>query len=479
MAAKDKLEARAYLSGFSVFVWRLFAGEQRVAGSSKSANVQCTVNLFYMSKSLVVVGVQWGDEGKGKVVDVLAERFDIVARYQGGANAGHTVIVDGKKFVLQLLPTGIVRPDKMAVIGNGVVLDPEALAVELDSIEHAGVNVGDRLRISDRVHLILPYHRSYEVAVEASRGAGKIGTTSKGIGPTYEHKAGRRGLRACDLRHPEVFRQKCLEAVAEQNRLNAALFGGPTLDGERLVRDYLAVSPLIVSRLTDVSGYLNAEMDKGKGVLFEGAQGTLLDLDHGTYPFVTSSSAAAGGASTGIGVGPTRIGVVVGIAKAYATRVGSGPFPTEAVGAEGEKIRERGGEYGAVTGRPRRCGWFDVPAARYAARLNHLSALVVTKLDILDHLDEIPVGMEYECDGRRFSDFPADVETLDRLKVHYRMLPGWQQPTFGLTESARLPAKARDYLRFLAEQVGVEIAMVSTGPERDQTIWLDKSVVGG
>jgi adenylosuccinate synthase len=430
-----------------------------------------------MSRSLVVVGVQWGDEGKGKVVDVLAERFDIVARYQGGANAGHTVIVDGKKFVLQLLPSGIVRPDKMAVIGNGVVLDPEALAVELDSVEQAGVPVGDRLRISDRVHLILPYHRSYEVAMEAARGAGKIGTTSKGIGPTYEHKASRRGLRACDLRHPEVFRQKCLEAVAEQNRLNSTLFGGPALDGEKLVEDYLALSPRVVSCLADVSGYLNAEMDKGKGVLFEGAQGTLLDLDHGTYPFVTSSSAAAGGACTGTGVGPTRIGGVVGIAKAYATRVGSGPFPTEALGAEGEKIRERGGEYGAVTGRPRRCGWFDVPAARYAARLNHLSALVVTKLDILDHLDEIPVGMEYECDGRRFSDFPPDIETVERLKVRYQMVPGWQQPTFGLQEYARLPVKARDYLRFLAEHVGVEIAMVSTGPQRDQTIWLNQSVV--
>jgi adenylosuccinate synthase len=432
-----------------------------------------------MSKSLVVVGVQWGDEGKGKVVDVLAESFDIVVRYQGGANAGHTVIVDGKKFVLQLLPSGIIRPDKMAVIGNGVVLDPEALAVELDSIEQAGVRVGDRLRISDRVHLILPYHRSYEVAAEAARGVGKIGTTSKGIGPTYEHKAGRRGLRACDLRHPQAFRQRCLEAVEEQNRLNSTLFGGPTLDGEKLVDDYLALSPHIVSRLTDVSGYLNCEMDKGRGVLFEGAQGTLLDLDHGTYPFVTSSSAAAGGACTGTGVGPTRIGGVVGIAKAYATRVGSGPFPTEALGTEGEKIRERGGEYGAVTGRPRRCGWFDVPAARYVARLNHLRALVVTKLDILDHLDEIPVGMEYECDGRQFADFPADIETLQRLKVRYRMVPGWQQPTFGLKDYARLPVRARDYLQFLAEQVGVEIAMVSTGPQRDQTIWLDKSVVSG
>ncbi len=434
---------------------------------------------FPMSKSLVVVGVQWGDEGKGKVVDVLAEHFDIIARYQGGANAGHTVIVDGKKFVLQLIPSGILRPDKAAVIGNGVVLDPEALAHELDTVEQAGVRVGDRLRISDRVHLTLPYHRRHEVAAEAARGVAKIGTTSKGIGPTYEHKAGRRGLRACDLRHPEVFRRKCLQAVAAENRLTSALYGSPMLDGEQLVEDYLAVSRRILAHLTDVSGFLNAQMDQGKRVLFEGAQGTLLDLDHGTYPFVTSSSAAAGGACTGTGVGPTRIGGVVGICKAYATRVGSGPFPTESLGPEGEKIRERGGEYGAVTGRPRRCGWFDVPAARYAARLNHLSALVVTKLDILDHLAEIPVGVEYECDGRRFSDFPPDVETLEHVKVRYQLVPGWQQPTFGLNDLSQLPAKARDYLRFLAEQVGVEIAMVSTGPQRHQTIWLDESVVSG
>src|SRR5215472_14097275 len=395
-----------------------------------------------MPKSLIVVGVQWGDEGKGKVVDVLAEHFDIVARYQGGANAGHTVIVDGKKFVLQLLPSGIVRPDKTAVIGNGVVLDPEALAFELDSIEQAGMPVGDRLRISDRVHLILPYHRSYEVAVEAARGAGKIGTTSKGIGPTYEHKASRRGLRACDLRHPEVFRQRCLEAVAEQNRLNSTLFGGPTLDGEKLVEDYLAHSPRLVSRLTDVSRYLNTEMDKGKGVLFEGAQGTLLDLDHGTYPFVTSSSAAAGGACTGTGVGPTRLDAVVGVSKAYTTRVGSGPFPTELFGEEADKIRERGGEYGAVTGRPRRCGWFDVPLARYSASLNHLSSLVITKLDILDHLAEIPVGIGYELDGKCLDSFPADASDVERLKVRYTSLPGWQQPTFGLQDYERLPQRA-------------------------------------
>src|SRR5712692_5749522 len=284
-----------------------------------------------MSTGTIIVGVQWGDEGKGKVVDALAEHFDIVARYQGGANAGHTVVVDGTKFVLQLIPTGILRPDKIAVIGNGV-------------------EVGDRLLISDRAHLILPYHRAHELAAEQARGVGKIGTTSKGIGPSYEDKAGRRGLRTCDVRNPENFLHKCREVLAEKDRIASVLFGGEPLEEEQSVERYFATACRIVPYLTDSSVYLNREMDRGKRVLFEGAQGTLLDLDHGTYPFVTSSSAAAGGASTGTGVGPTRIGAAIGVSKAYATRVGGGAFPTEVLGPEGEKLRERGGEYGAVTG---------------------------------------------------------------------------------------------------------------------------------
>ena len=428
-----------------------------------------------MPANVVVVGAQWGDEGKGKVVDTLAERFDIVARYQGGANAGHTVCVNGKKFILQLVPTGIVRPDKIAVIGNGVVVDPEALLREIKALEANSVRVDGRLLVSDRAHLILPYHRAHEVAAEEARGAGKIGTTAKGVGPSYEDKAGRRGLRAGDLRHPELFRRRCSGVVVEKNRIASALFGGLALDPVALAEKYLEVATQIVPFLADVSAYLNAEMDRGKRVLFEGAQGTLLDLDHGTYPFVTSSSASAGGACTGTGVGPTRIQSVVGVSKAYATRVGSGPFPTEAKGPEGEKIRERGGEYGAVTGRPRRCGWFDVPAARYSARVNHLDALIITKLDILDNLSEIPVGLAYEYQGKRFMDFPPDVHTLNEVEVHYRLLPGWLESTFGLHDFSELPQKAKDYLRFLSSQVGVEIAMVSTGPERDQVLWLDES----
>lgn len=432
------------------------------------------MNGIRMPKNVVVVGVQWGDEGKGKVVDALAEHFDIVARYQGGANAGHTVVVGEKKFVLQLLPSGIVRPGKVAVIGNGVVVDPEALLKELESVEKSGVEVGDRLRVSDRAHLILPYHRTHEAAVELARGPGRIGTTAKGIGPSYEDKAGRRGLRACDLRDPERFRRKCRSVLEEKNGLARAVFGAGML-GEDVVEQYYATARRIVPYLADVSAFLNDAMDRGKRVLFEGAQGTLLDLDHGTYPFVTSSSAAAGGAATGTGVGPTRIGAVVGISKAYATRVGSGPFPTEVSGSAGEELRKRGGEYGAVTGRPRRCGWFDVPAARYSARLNDLSALVITKLDILDHLAEIPVGVEYELGGKRSSEFPAEIEVLDRVKVRYEMFPGWRQSTFGLRDLAQLPQRARDYLSFLSDRVGVEIVMASTGPERDQAIWFEEN----
>src|SRR5271169_4468023 len=416
-----------------------------------------------MSTNVVVVGVQWGDEGKGKVVDALAEHFDIVARYQGGANAGHTVVIGDKKFILQLLPSGILRPGKVAVIGNGVVVDPEALFKELDTIEKAGVPVGDRLRVSDRAHLILPYHRTHEAAAELARGVGKIGTTAKGIGPSYEDKAARRGLRACDLRDPEIFRRKCAAVLDEKNRLAKAVFGSGMHIGEDVVEKFFETARRMVPFLTNVSAYLNEAIDRGQRVLFEGAQGTLLDLDHGTYPYVTSSSAAAGGASTGTGVGPSRVGAVVGVSKAYATRVGSGPFPTEAAELESEKLRERGGEYGAVTWRPRRCGWFDLPAARYSAGVNGLSALVITKLDILDHMAEIPVGVEYEIDGKRVNDFPAQIEVLERVKVRYEVLPGWQQPTFGLRDLAKLPQKARDYLHFLAARVGVEVAMVSTG----------------
>ena len=425
--------------------------------------------------NVAIVGLQWGDEGKGKIVDSLSEHFDIIARYQGGANAGHTVVVEDKKFILQLVPTGILRPGKIAVIGQGVVVNPEALLRELDGLESSGLNARERLKISDRAHLIMPYHRSHEVAAEQARGVGKIGTTAKGIGPTYEDKAGRRGLRMGDLRNPEAFLRKCKAVLSEKDRIASALFDGASFGGDEWIGEYIEKARELLPMLVDTSEYLNTEMDRGKRILFEGAQGTLLDIDHGTYPFVTSSNSSAGGAATGTGVGPTRIGSVVGISKAYTTRVGSGPFPTEILGGGGEELRARGSEYGAVTGRPRRCGWFDVPAARYGARINGLSAMIITKLDILDTLDEIPVGMEYEYKGERFTSFPADIDILDQVKVHYRVLPGWKQQTFGLQEFSQLPQKAQDYLHFLSDQVGVEIAMVSTGPERGQAIWCNES----
>jgi adenylosuccinate synthase len=425
--------------------------------------------------NVAIVGLQWGDEGKGKIVDSLSEHFDIIARYQGGANAGHTVVVEDKKFILQLVPTGILRAGKIAVIGQGVVVNPEALLRELDGLENNGLNARERLKISDRAHLIMPYHRSHEVAAEQARGVGKIGTTAKGIGPTYEDKAGRRGLRMGDLRNPEAFLRKCKAVLSEKDRIASALFDGASFGGDEWIGEYIEKASELLPMLVDTSEYLNTEMDHGKRILFEGAQGTLLDIDHGTYPFVTSSNSSAGGAATGTGVGPTRIGSVVGISKAYTTRVGSGPFPTEILGGGGEELRARGSEYGAVTGRPRRCGWFDVPAARYGARVNGLSAMIITKLDILDTLDEIPVGMEYEYKGERFTSFPADVDILDQVKVHYRVLPGWKQQTFGLQEFSQLPQKAQDYLHFLSDQVGVEIAMVSTGPERGQAIWCNES----
>jgi len=425
--------------------------------------------------NVAIVGLQWGDEGKGKIVDSLSQHFDIVARYQGGANAGHTVVADDKKFILQLVPTGILRSGKIAVIGQGVVVNPEALLHELDGLESNGINARERLKISDRAHLIMPYHRSHEVAAEQARGVGKIGTTAKGIGPTYEDKAGRRGLRTGDLLNPEAFLRKCKAVLSEKDRIASALFDGASFGGDEWIADYIEKARELVPMLVDASEFLNDEIDRGQRVLFEGAQGTLLDIDHGTYPFVTSSNSSAGGASTGTGVGPTRIGTVIGVSKAYTTRVGSGPFPTEILGDDGEELRSRGSEYGAVTGRPRRCGWFDVPAARYGARVNGLSAMIITKLDILDTLEEIPVGMEYEYRGKRFTSFPADVDILDQIKVHYRVLPGWKQPTFGLREFSKLPQQAQDYLHFLSDQVGIEIAMVSTGPERGQAIWCDES----
>jgi adenylosuccinate synthase len=417
-------------------------------------------------KSIVVVGAQWGDEGKGKIVDYVAASFDYVARYAGGHNAGHTVIFDGRRFVLQLIPCGILRPGRHAVIGSGVVVDPAALIAELDTLQQAGIEVKGRLHISNRAHLILPLHRQMEKAAEAARGSAKIGTTSRGIGPAYEDKMARHGLRICDLMDEARFREKLGRLACDKDKEFRAAYG-EELNAACIAEEYLAYAERIRPFVTDTSLLLNDALDQGQSVLFEGAQGTMLDIDHGTYPFVTSSSATSGGACTGLGVAPTRITGVMGITKAYTTRVGSGPFPTEMPELEAEEMRNRGNEFGAVTGRPRRCGWLDLALLRYSVMVNGISALVVTKLDVLDHLREIQVCVGYRYKGSVLREMPAAAEDLAKVSPEYRAFPGWLASTAGVSDSARLPKAATEYLRFMSDHLGVEIGMVSTGPERD------------
>ena len=422
-----------------------------------------------MTKAIIIVGAQWGDEGKGKVVDYLAQCFDITARFAGGHNAGHTVIFGDHRFVLQLIPCGMLRPGKDAVIGPGVVVDPAALISEIESLGKAGIDVSDRLHVSDRAHVIFPYHRQLDKAAEAARGDGKIGTTARGIGPAYEDKMARRGLRMCDLMDAEVFRAKLARVVAEKNKLCVAAFG-VELDTAGLLEESLRRAEKLRPFITDTAVYLNKAMDGARSVLFEGAQGTMLDIDHGTYPYVTSSSATSGGAATGCGVPPTRITGVVGVTKAYTTRVGGGPFPTEMPDLEAEEVRNRGNEYGAVTGRPRRCGWLDLPMLRYAAMVNGIKSLVVTKLDVFDTQREIQVCTGYRYKGSPLNEMPAEVGKFGAVEPEYRAIRGWQSTTFGVRDAEKLPQAARDYLKFISDEIGVEIGMISTGPERDATI---------
>jgi adenylosuccinate synthase len=421
--------------------------------------------------NIVVLGAQWGDEGKGKVVDLFSEKFSVVARYQGGHNAGHTVFIGPKKFVLKLIPSGILRPGIQAVIGNGVVIDPAALIEEMDKLEQAGIDVRKQLAISDRAHVIFPFHRIVEKMSESRQDRVPIGTTSRGIGPCYEDKIGRRGIRIADLYEQDSF-CAMYTALAEDKQLLAQTFNiQETIDFEQIRDQYLGFAERLRPLVCDTAQLLNDAMRAGKRVLFEGAQGTMLDVDHGTYPFVTSSSATAGGACTGAGVPPTAIQGVVGVSKAYTTRVGSGPFPTELLGEDGEKIRKAGNEFGAVTGRPRRCGWFDVPLLRYTAMINGYSSLVITKLDVLDQFDEIPVCTEY----KNVKAMPATFRGLEAVEPVYETLPGWKSETRGLSRERDLPARARDYLSFLSDRVGVEVGCISTGPERDETILIENS----
>ena len=427
-------------------------------------------------KTAVIVGAQWGDEGKGKIVDVLSENFSVVARYAGGHNAGHTVIINGKKFILQLVPCGVLRAGCRSVIGNGVVLDPLAFLKEAGSLRDAGVKVDGTLFVSSRAHVILPYHRMIELAAENAPGRVKIGTTSRGIGPAYEDKMGRRGLRVADLLDLQLLKKHIENAVREKNMIAHALFNTEPLDADKMYTEYANAAEKIAPFVCDTAVLLNQALNNGESILFEGAQGTMLDIDHGTYPFVTSSSATSGGAVIGTGVAPNAINSVIGITKAYCTRVGEGPFPSEDHGDAGNDLRKRGNEYGAVTGRPRRTGWLDLPLLRYSGMINGTSWLVVTKLDVLDTLAEVPVCVGYKIDGKATSDAPAQATGYEKIECIYQKLPGWQTPTEGITEFGKLPAKAREYLAFVEKEAGAKVGMISTGPDRDHTILVDEFV---
>ena len=424
------------------------------------------------AKTAVVLGAQWGDEGKGKIVDVLSERFSAVARYAGGHNAGHTVIHGDQRFVLQLIPCGVLRPGCKAVIGNGVVLDPIAFLKEVGKLRGLGIDVDGQLFVSNRAQVILPYHRMIELAAESAPGRQRIGTTSRGIGPAYEDKMARSGLRIVDLLRPDLLKTHIYAACIEKNAIAHALFGTDPLQPEKMYEEYAAAAEEVRPFVTDTGRLLHEIIASGGSVMFEGAQGTMLDIDHGTYPFVTSSSATAGGAATGTGVGPTAIGTVISVTKAYVTRVGEGPFPTEILEDVGDQLRARGNEYGAVTGRPRRCGWLDIPLLRYSNQVNGAEWLVVTKMDVLDELDEIPICVGYQVDGKVGDEIPADVSGLERVKPVYTKLKGWRTSTEGITNFDKLPKAAQEYLRFQERESGAKIGMVSTGPDRDQTMIL-------
>ena len=421
---------------------------------------------------LVVVGSQWGDEGKGKIVDVLAEEADVVARYQGGANAGHTIHVGGEQFVLHQIPSGILYPEKRCLLGNGVVLDLEQFFAEVDALSARGIDGEEHIGISGRAHLLLEYHKRLDRARENRLGVGRIGTTGKGIGPAYEDKIARRGVRVSDLRVPARARELILAAAESANRAISAS-GEQPVDPDEVANEVLGIRDRLLARTVDVGGEIDEALRAGRRVLLEGAQGALLDVDHGTYPFVTSSSTTAAGAAGGVGIGPTRIDAALGVVKAYTTRVGSGPLPTEILGEEGERLRELGGEYGATTGRPRRCGWFDAVVVRYSARVNGLTGLALTKLDVLDTLDEIRIATGYRAGGEALSSFPIDLPLLEEVEPVYETLPGWKRSTADARSIGDLPAEARRYIARIEELTGVPSWYVSVGTSRDQIIHVD------
>ena len=423
-----------------------------------------------MSTNLVVIGAQWGDEGKGKIVDLLTEKAGAVVRYQGGHNAGHTLVIDGKKTVLHLIPAGILHAGVKSYIGNGVVLCLRALFTEIAALEAAGVPVMERLHISPACALILPSHSALDQAREAARGANKIGTTGRGIGPAYEDKIARRGLRLADLMHPETFRERLRELMDFHNFQLEHYYHAAPVSYDDVAAEWLAYAARVRPLITDVTLAAYRHREAGDHIIFEGAQGAMLDIDHGTYPFVTSSSTAAGGAATGSGVGPRHLDYILGIAKAYSTRVGGGPFPTELLDATGKHLAEVGHEYGATTGRARRCGWIDLPALRRAIYNSSISGLCLTKLDVLDALPQIQVCTAYHMDGERLDVAPVGADELARCQPVYQTLPGWQSDTVGITAYEQLPEKARAYIAYLENALGLPIAIVSTGPDRVHTI---------
>ena len=418
----------------------------------------------------VVIGAQWGDEGKGKVVDLLAPTMDVVARYQGGANAGHTIKWGDEEFVLHLIPSGIFHDGTACVIGNGVVIDPAALVEEIRQIEALGYPVEGRLKISHNAHLIMPYHKALDQAKERWRDAEAIGTTGRGIGPAYVDKFARSGIRVVDLLDRDGLAKKLRDALAEKNEILAQVYGSDKLDVESIVEEYVEFDQLIDPYVTDTSAFLNDALAEGQQVLAEGAQGALLDVDHGTYPYVTSSHPTSGGACTGLGIPPTQIGRIIGIVKAYSTRVGNGPFPTELDDAMGERLRAEGHEFGATTGRPRRCGWLDLVALGYTSRLNGFTELAVTKLDVLAGVDELKVCTAYEVDGKATTRFPTDLRTLSRATPVYETLPGFTGDLSDARAMDDLPGAARDYLQFVSDHLGVPITVIGTGPKREETL---------
>jgi len=423
--------------------------------------------------NIIVVGAQWGDEGKGKVIDIFSKDFDYIVRYQGGNNAGHTVVIGDEKFILHLTPSGILHEGKICVIGNGVVVDPQALIDEINKLESKGISVKGRLFVSERAHIIFPYHRTIDELKEKKKGKSKIGTTKKGIGPCYADKVSRSGIRAMDILKPDVLKAKLAANIEEKNKILKALYDFEGFSFDKIYNDYLDLGKKIKDLVCDTALLLNDAIRSRKPVLFEGAQGTMLDLDYGTYPFVTSSNATSGGALTGSGVGPTRISKVVGVVKAYTTRVGEGPFPTEFSEDMMRTIRTRGAEFGATTGRPRRCGWFDSCLVRRSVMVNGISEIVVTKLDVLDELEKIKLCVAYKYNGRTFEHFPGDMETLLNCEPVYEEVDGWMKDTTGITSFIKLPRNAKNYLKKIQKILNTKIVLISVGSDREQTITVE------